>query len=101
MSHTTIIERFKDWEARRSRHMLPGAPIRAELFRQILVVAVLALFAQAGFLLWIGTDARKFAFITLQPAAWLLAAALFERKAAPISRIAFFARPRCLRASLK
>jgi signal transduction histidine kinase len=81
MKLTRIIERFKDWEARRSRHMLPGAPIRAELFG-----------AQAGFLLWIGTDLRNFAFITLQPAAWLLAAVFCERKAAPLSRMALFAR---------
>ncbi|HEY2382299.1 MAG TPA: sensor histidine kinase [Terriglobia bacterium] len=79
----TIIQKFKDWQERRQ---IPAAPLRAELFREVLIVAAVTLFAQGTFLKlagipWIGHGPRGLLFMTLQPAAWLLGAMLCHRAA--------------------
>ena len=92
MEIAQMVRQFKDWETRMSAHTTPAAPLRAELFRQILIVAFSALAIQGGLLLWAGIDTGQFLFITGMPAVWLVAAAIYQRKEAPAGKKAVFAR---------
>ena len=82
-----IIQKLKEFGEHRRRQMAAAAPLREELFRQVLIVAAVALAAQ-GILLrlagigWVARGPRGLVFLTLQPAAWLVAAMLTHRAAA-------------------
>jgi signal transduction histidine kinase len=66
------------------RRWKAAQPLRAELFREVLIVGVVALLAQ-GTLLWFGgvpwtaRGPRSLTFMTLQPAVWLLASMFLQR----------------------
>ena len=79
------LERLKAWQARRGRHMAPAAVFRAGLVRNLLIVALFALAAEAALLSWDGTSAHWLRFIILQPGFFLAIAGLGYLKGGPAS----------------
>jgi signal transduction histidine kinase len=92
-----IIQKLKDWKERQERKPLPAAPLRDELFREILIAAAVALFAQGtllrlGGVPWTGRGPRNLVFMTLMPAVWFVPTMLCHRAAAKTPRMAAGAR---------
>src|SRR6185436_20395430 len=50
MNIARTLQRLKEWQARRSRHMMPAAAFRAGLVRNFLIVALFALAGEAALL---------------------------------------------------
>jgi signal transduction histidine kinase len=92
MQIAELAGRFSGWQTRRSQHMLPAAALRSEIFRGILIVAVIALALLAVFMSWDGVSVKWFRFITVQSGMWLVIAALCHRQETPSSAGSFFAR---------
>src|SRR6516164_9507921 len=85
--------RIKQWLT--GHRWSAAQPLRAELFREVLIVGVVALFAQ-GMLLWFGgvpwtaRGPRSLTFMTLQPAVWLLVAMFIQRRNGVAARAFLF-----------
>ena len=90
MDIAQIAQRFRDWEFSQSRHMAAAAPLRSDLVREILLIALFSLAAVAAFLSWDGVSGQWLRFITMQVGAWLLVAALCQWQAAQIVEGSFF-----------
>jgi signal transduction histidine kinase len=93
MDLARTLEGFKNWEERRSRHMIPAAAFRAGLIRNLLVFALFALAGEAALLSWDGTSAQWLRFMIVQPAIWLvIAAAAYLKGGAASARSTLIAR---------
>jgi signal transduction histidine kinase len=92
MSIAELAQRFNHWQTQRSQHMLPAAALRADMFRGILMVAVIAMALLAAFMSWDGVSILWFRFIIVQSGLWLAVAALRHRRRMPSSAGSLFAR---------